>query len=89
MGHEGLLSLGVDVAVHTEPEGPHPFKIPQPRPPSPVHNLPRQYTYGYRSRNAERLKVQLPVGADQPFAAPFSLPSAFAVQVYIRTLPSL
>ena len=26
---------GVDVAIHTKPEGPHPFKIPQPRPLSP------------------------------------------------------
>ncbi len=43
VGHEGL-SVGVDVAIHTEPEGPHLFKIPQPRPGSPVHNLPGQNT---------------------------------------------
>lgn len=41
--HEGLQS-GVDVAIHTGPKGPRLFKIPQPRPDSPVHNLPGQNT---------------------------------------------
>ncbi|ODA73349.1 hypothetical protein APS67_002612 [Streptomyces sp. AVP053U2] len=42
VGHEGLSVAGADVAIHTRPEGPHPFQDQSAVSPVTVHNLPGQ-----------------------------------------------